>query len=102
MKNDQVLSTGCPTGTICVGTAECTMAGGTCVQGCQYGCCCRYSSPTPTPTPTLTPTPTPTPIPTSTPSQCDGVRLGGVCVPWWIIGIVAFVVVLMVIVLVRR
>jgi len=98
MKNDQVLSSGCPPGTICVGTVECTMAGGTCVQGCQYGCCCQYSSPTPTPTPTPPPPPSPTPAP----SQCGGLNLGGVCVPWWVIGIVAFVAVLMVIVLVRR
>jgi len=36
------------------------------------------------------------------PSRCDGVNLGGVCMPWWVIGIVIFLAGLMVISVVRR
>jgi len=39
------MSLGCPSGTICTGVGECTMAGGRCVGPCLFGCCCQYPPP---------------------------------------------------------
>jgi len=32
---------------------------------------------------------------------CDGLNIGGVCLPWWVVGLVIFIIVLMVVVVVR-
>jgi hypothetical protein len=38
----------------------------------------------------------------SAPLRCDGIRLGVVCVPWWVVGVAIFLAGLMVISVVRR